>query len=434
MRRRKYSLAVTVLTAATLLFSAAARAVDQETILHTFTNGSDGGRPSAGFISDAAGNLYSTTSEGGAFGFGTVFEMTPASGGGWTETVLYNFSGSPDGAWPAGGLTFDAAGNLYGTTALGGTSVNCNGGCGTVFKLTPASSGWTETVLHNFGGGNGEYPNGGVVLDASGNLYGAVGQGGAKSGCGGYSCGLIFGLQPTSSGYTAKTLYTFTGGDDGWEPNSGVVLGTDGSLYGTAGAGGAYSWGTIFKLSPTSGNWHLSVLHAFTGGGDGGGPLGSLTFDASNNIYGVTDTGGNLACAPYGCGVVFKLSPASSGGWPESVLHAFAGGNQGGYPHSGVIFDAAGNLYGTASTLGSGQYGTVFKLTHGANGGWIEGVLHSFGANKAGGWFPVFDLLLDATGNLYGATPSGGSFVGAACDNVGCGTVFELSTSSAEGR
>jgi hypothetical protein len=241
-------------------------------------------------------------------------------------------------------------------------------------------------------------------------------------------------LQPTSSGYTAKTLYTFTGGDDGWEPSFGVVLGADGSLYGAAGGGGAYSWVTIFKLSPTSGNWHLSVLHAFTGGTDGGGPFGSLTFDSSNNIYGVTDEGGNLACAPYGCGLVFKLTPASSGGWRESVLHAFAGGNQGGYPHAGVIFDVDGNLYGTTSTLGSGQYGTVFKLTRGAKGGWIEGVLHSFGADQAGGWFPSFDLLLDATGNVYSTTVVGGSFVGANCINVGCGIVFKLSPVTAKTR
>lgn len=432
MRHKVFSLVVTV--TATLLFSVSlAHAFDKETILHTFTNGSDGGRPSGALIFDAAGNLYSTTSQGGAFGYGTVFELTRASGGGWTETVLYNFSGSPDGSSPAGNLTFDQAGNLYGTTATGGASLNCSGGCGTVFKLTPTSGGWTESVLYNFNGiPDGEYPNGGVVLDASGNLYGAVGLGGPAGGCGGWTCGLIFELQSTSSGYSESTLYTFTGGNDGWQPDYGVVLGPDGSLYGGALGGGAYSFGTIFKLSPASGSWQLSVLHAFTGGTDGGTPLGLLTFDASNNIYGVTDEGGNLTCSTYGCGVVFKLSPASSGGWRESVLHAFAGGNQGGYPHAGVVSDAAGNLYGTTGSFGSGQYGTVFKLTRGAKGGWIEGVLHSFGTNKAGGWFPVFGLLLDATGNVYGTTLGGGSFLGAACDNVGCGTVFELSSVSAK--
>jgi uncharacterized repeat protein (TIGR03803 family) len=225
-----------------------------EKVLHSF-NDTDGAYSSAGLIFDKNGNLYGTTLEGGdygcsASGCGTVFELTPTAGGGWTETVLLNFNGS-DGSGPQAGLIFDAAGNLYGTTVGGGT--NCPPfGCGTVFELTPtAGGGWTEKVLHSFGNGtDGANPFAGLIFDAAGNLYGTT-YGGGTYRCGASGCGTAFELTPAAGGsWTETVLYSFSRGNDGFEPEAGLIFDSAGNLYGTTAVGGTYDGGTVFELTP----------------------------------------------------------------------------------------------------------------------------------------------------------------------------------------
>jgi uncharacterized repeat protein (TIGR03803 family) len=419
--------AVLAIIAATL-FVTSTWAAAQERVLLNF-NGQDGRLPQAGLIFDAAGNLYGTTEGGGtgsncgAFGCGTVFELTPAAGGGWTETVLYSFGGSPDGADPLAGLIFDAAGNLYGTTGAGGTY-----DYGTVFELTPAAGGgWTETVLHNFNYNvtDGYYPYAGLILDAAGNLYGTTSQGGTY----GYGWGTVFELTPAAGGgWTEKVLHSFPdyNGTDGTSPYAGLIFDAAGNLYGTTSQGGTYIFrGTVFELTPAAGGgWTETVLHSFGNGADADSPQAGLIFDAAGNLYGTTVEGGTGSNCIFGCGTVFELTPAAGGGWTEKVLYSFnANGTDGYYPYAGLIFDAAGNLYGTTryggTSSGCAPYGcgTVFELTPAAGGTWTETVLHNFG-NGTDGATPLAGLIFDAAGNLYGTTSSGGTY--------GYGTVFEL--------
>ena len=333
----------------------------KESVLYTFTGGNDGRKPYAGLIFDQAGNLYGTTSGAGTYGHGVVFKLTPKSDGSWTESVLYSFTGGNDGFAPFAGLIFDRAGNLYGTT-FGGGIFNCGGGgCGVVFKLTPNADGsWTESVLHSFLASDGTYPEAGLIFDAAGNLYGTTISGGADNG------GTVFKLTPKSDGsWTESVLYSFTGGNDGRESRAGVIFDQAGSLYGTTQLGGS-GVGVVFKLTPNAnGGWTEKVLHQFTGGKDGAGPVAGVIFDQAGSLYGTTTEGGNLNCGSgRGCGVVFKLTPNSNGGWTESVLHAFID-RAGAFPWAGVIFDAAGNLYGTTygDRLSGTPPGSVFEIT-----------------------------------------------------------------------
>src|SRR5271167_1758353 len=324
-------------------------------VLHNFNdNGTDGYYPYASLIFDAAGNLYGTTSFGGAYGYGTVFELTPTAGGGWTETVLHSFGNGTDGAEPYASLIFDAAGNLYGTTQYGGIYH-----VGTAFELTPtAGGGWTATVLYNFGSRSGS-------------------------------------------------------GTDGYWPSS-LILDAAGNLYGTTQRGGTYSWGIAFELTPAGGSWTETVLHSFGNGTDGLWPQARLIFGATGNLYGTTQFGGT-----HGVGTVFELTPTADGGWTEQVLHNFgSSGTDGAFTQAGLIFDAAGNLYGTTFEGGSYILGTVFELTPTAGGGWTETVLHSFG-NGTDGAYPYASLIFDAVGNLYGTTQHGGTYN--FCSG-GCGT------------
>jgi len=341
------------------------------TMLYQFTGGADGDGPMAGVIRDAAGNLYGTTNGGGSLacggggGCGVVFKLAPNADGTWTESVLYSFTGTGGGT-PSAGLIFDGAGNLYGTTPSG-ASPTCSA-CGVVFKLAPNADGtWTESVLHTF---IGTGPSG-LIFDGAGNLYGTTALGGS---CG--WCGVVFKLAPNADGsWTESVLHAFTG-PDGASPRTGLIFDSAGNLYGTTGDGGTSTacylgCGVVFKLAPNpDGTWTESVLHSFTGT-DGLAPLAELTFDAAGNLYGTTYFGGGTRCAgeapieqgavapPPGCGVVFKLTPTSSG-WSETVLRAFLG--QARYPESPVIFDPKGNLYGT-TFLGTGNNGVVFKIT-----------------------------------------------------------------------
>jgi len=327
---------------------------------------------------DQAGNLYGTTSSGGLSecyeffpGCGTVFELKPpetpclSAPCPWTEIVLHTFTGGSDGAFPAeGDLIFDQAGNLYGTTEDGGLSEGCDFGCGTVFKLSPSGSGWTETILYSFAGGNdGEGPIAGLVFDRAGNLYGTTVDGGLPN-CGVYpGCGTVFELSPSGSGWTESVLYRFAGGDDGWLPAGGVILDSAGNIYGTTQLGGESGAGTVFELSPSNGHWTKEILYSFRGES---GPEDSLVMDGEGSLYGTSYAAG--AGDGHGdAGVVFKLMPNASGQWTYTSLHDFACTTRtcpdGSAPTGNVIFDSNGNLYGT--TTGGGRTGSTNDVAAG---------------------------------------------------------------------
>jgi uncharacterized repeat protein (TIGR03803 family) len=386
-----------------------------EQSLYNFAGGADPKSPYAGLVFDKAGNLYGTTQSGGANGQGTVFEVTHNSDGSWTETILYSFTGSADGAQPSAGLIFDASGNLYGTTNFGGSG-NCNMGCGTVFKLTPASGGWTETVLYTFtGSGDGREPYARLLSDPAGNLYGTTLFGGNVNSACTTGCGTVFKLTPASGGWTESVLYAFTGAADGASPYAALRIDPAGNLYGTTYAAGAYGSGAVFKLSPGSSNWTESVLHAFRGAHDGKYSYGDVILDAAGNVYGTAFQGGSQ-----GYGVVFELMPSSKG-WQEKVLHSF-GNAPSANPVAGLVMDPAGNLYGTTFAGGNqtscgATCGTLFKLAPTSTGVWTYTAIHVFG-HGTDGYHPSGDLILDAAGNMYGTTQAGGA--------QGSGLVFEI--------
>jgi uncharacterized repeat protein (TIGR03803 family) len=249
-------------------------------VLHSFTGGADGANPVSGLLRDPAGNLYGTTVNGGASNAGTVFKLDPSG----AETVLYSFTGGTDGGNPAAGLVQDAAGNLYGTTAEGGdTSCFKPSGCGTIFELDKAG---LETVLHSFTGApDGEFPGAGLVRDTAGNLYGTTTNGGAGTLCVS-SCGTVFKLDSTG---TETVLYRFTGGADGGNPDAGLVRDAAGNLDGTTIGGGAHNDGTVFELGIAGTE---TVLYSFTGQRGGSQPRAGLLRDSAGNLYGTTEFGG----------------------------------------------------------------------------------------------------------------------------------------------
>jgi uncharacterized repeat protein (TIGR03803 family) len=320
----------------------------KETVLHSFVGTpTDGQSPYAGLVRDAAGNLYGTTLSGGASDFGTVFKLDTTG----TETVLHSFVGSPtDGQYTQGVLVRDSAGNLYGTTLNGGSSSNCSGGCGTVFKLDTTG---TETVLHSFVGSptDGANPFAGLLRDAAGNLYGTTAYGGNKTAyfCA-FGCGTVFKVDTTGA---ETVLHNFIGGRaDGTTPTGGLVRDAAGNFYGTTRQGGSFSKGTVFKLDTTGTE---TLLHSFTGHPDGWEPEVGLVRDAAGNLYGTTYKGGASVK-----GMVFKVDATGA----ETVLYSFHGGAEGWLPEAGLIQDAAGNLYGTTTQGGTYGDGTVFKLSH----------------------------------------------------------------------
>lgn len=321
-----------------------------------------GGCPMAPVVFDANGNLYGTAVAGGlpgctvwvGYGCGVVFELTPNSDGTWSESVLYTFTGGADGANPFAGLILDTAGNLYGTTANGGTR-----GYGVVFKLTPGSGGnWTESVLHSFvGGEDGAYPEASVIFDAAGNLYGTT-PGGA------HGLGVVFKLAPNPDGSWSESVIR-TGDKYGSNPYGGLIFDQAGYLYGTVSTDQISGWGNggIFRLTPNpEGPWAVQFLYRFVpGGSNGANPQATLTFDSEGNLYGTTVNGGIVNCgnwSQYGCGTVFQLQPAN-GRWTERVIHRFVGGEADGYPYAGVTFDKAGNLYGAAQWA----FGDIFEIS-----------------------------------------------------------------------
>jgi uncharacterized repeat protein (TIGR03803 family) len=345
----------------------------QETILHSFRRGGkDGSVPYASLVMDGAGNLYGTTSAGGGHqnecggeftGCGTVFELSPTKGG-WRETILYNFPNFKDGKYPASALALDSAGNLYGTTYYGGINT-CAGGvgrCGVVFKVSHGSRGWHESVIYNFCSlsncADGSNPDGPVILDRSGNLYGEALLGGDPSCNDG--CGTVFRLTPSKSGWKADVIYSFTGQTDGEEPFAGLVLDRAGNLYGKNGGSVEAPGGSIFELKHSKAGWQLTTLHNFDFGKGGDVPNGPLTLDKAGNIYGTTGYGGS-GMGVNGNGVVFKLVPFRGDRWKEKLLYTFpADCSSGCNSSAGVIRDGRGNVYGTSGLAGS--YGAVFEV------------------------------------------------------------------------
>jgi uncharacterized repeat protein (TIGR03803 family) len=390
-----------------IMVSLGARAQVRYENLHTFTrNGAGGSGVSAGLILDQEGNLYGTAESGGSADFGTVFKLSSDGSGGWRETVLFNFTGAKTGYSPVGGLVFDQAGNLYGTTSGGGSK---NGG--TVYKLSHDANGkWTESLLHNFAGGqDGSYPVASLIFDQAGNLYSTTFRGGSNN-CAD-ACGTVFELSPTSGrAWTEKILYRFCSQkhcSDGNLPYGTVVFDNAGNLYGTTGDGGlncgnGLGCGVVYELSPSSsGTWTETVLHAFCAEKDcpdGLYPLdnSSLIFDQAGNLYGTTEMGGKNQA-----GTVFELSPGSNGTWTEKILHSFKG-TDGDDPYAGVIFDKSGNLYGTTFEGGSGGGGVAYALAPNSNGGWDDVILHNFDDNP--GAIVWSALVIDSQGNLYGTT------------------------------
>jgi len=369
-------------------FSAGNALASNEKILHTFTTG-DGSYPVAGLIADPSGNLYGTTRYGGANGQGTVFELTNSKGV-WNETILYSFAGGDDGASPSGSVVFDTAGNLYGTTRLGGPDND-----GTVFKLARVNGEWKESVLYSFTGGNdGGSPQ--AALTIVGNaLIGTTPGGGANGN------GTVFGLRMVNGQWQEEVLYSFVGGSsDGAYPYSTLILDKAGNIYGTTESGGPNQAGSVFELSQSGSKWNEKVLYFFTGNLDGGSVNAGVIFDKAGNLYGTTTSGGN-----YNSGTIFELTN-SNGTWKESVLYNFTGGNDGGFPYDAPVLDQNGNLFGTTFNGGLYGYGTVFQLTPSA-GAWTETVLHTFAAGSDGA-LPLASVLIYKNG-LFGVTTEGGS-------------------------
>jgi uncharacterized repeat protein (TIGR03803 family) len=384
----------------TLVATASAQAA-HEKILHDFTYVPQGEYPQASLIADAAGNLYGTTELGGRFGYGAIFELTRGKNDTWSENILYSFTNGADGGIPVAGLVFDKAGNLYGATIYGGAPTGYSG-FGVVFELSPGKGGkWTENVLHSFAGypNDGQKPFASLIFDGAGNLYGTTEDGGA------YHGGTVFELTPGSNGiWTEKILYTFTGGADGGTPTASLIFDPAGNLYGTTQNGGnpgcpyyQGGCGTVFRLAPNGGGtWSETVLHSFNFT-DGADPLSNLVFDKAGNLYGDTPEGPDLTCGGGGCGLVFRLTPNSDGSWTESIIYDFEGGSDGIEPVGGLILSAAGDLYGTTQYGGGSDScrngcGTVFELTPGSKGDWTEKEIHRFSMPAHGQNYGIYPV------------------------------------------
>jgi uncharacterized repeat protein (TIGR03803 family) len=330
--------------------------------IYSFAGGDDGASPQGRVMFGPDGALYGNTSAGGSqsrcsgFGCGTLYRLRPPLSAPrsviapWSETVVHRFTGGADGLHPQGDLTFDPQGNIYGTTVAGGDF-----NWGTIYKVTPAGGGWTQSVLFSARNDeSGAEPSGGVVRDAAGNLYGTF-----QFSLGGY--GTVFQLSPSGSGYTEQTIHSFAfSPDDGVEPIGGLIMDSAGHLFGTTLYGGiTIGGGAVFEMSPGGGGWAYQNIYGFLDGD--GGPVDKLYMDAAGNLYGTA-----LSAGAFGLGSVFKLTP-TVGGWEYTSLYDFCPGGfpcvDGYFPMSNVVIDAAGNLYGTASRGGAGGFGVVWKIT-----------------------------------------------------------------------
>jgi hypothetical protein len=452
MRQREYltfrnvSLA---LTATFLLLTVADSALAQpalERVIHRFTGGSDGAFLSAGLAADENGNLFGVF-PGGPYcateSCGNVFELVPPATeeGEWTKIVIHTFKGGEnDGAEPHGGLIFDKAGNLYGTTLLGGSS---SYGCGTAFQLSPPSSpgaAWHERILFSFpcevsvGG-----PLSSLIFDSRGNLYGVSPWGGPNQ-ClipQNAGCGVVFELSPptTHSGEWSETIlheFAYDNGD-AFYPLGGLVADRTGALYGTTVLGGSHRHGSIYRLVRDHGVWSESIIYDFPGT-QVGGPTSGLIVDGSGNLYGTAENlkhfkNSTLCPSTVECGEVFELSPplVVGGSWTKKILHTFTGGRDGATPQGNLLIDKAGNLYGAAMLGGlknsnTNNNGTIFKLSPPteAGGDWTETTLHEFGGGTYNdGTWPLGGLI-QVQGKFYGTTFQGGAPLGV------WGTAFSL--------
>jgi hypothetical protein len=375
-----------------------------EKILYSFTGSTDGSSPQSGLAIDSEGNLFGTTAGGGSGAScpcGTVFELSPGLNGTWTESVIHSFDNGPtDANNPFSQPVFDSKGNLFGTALFGGA--NFQGG---VYELSPQANGiWSETLVYSFtGGADGGSPySSRLTLDTAGSIYGTTAGGGI------YGSGVVFELVAGANGnFTEKVLHSFTGDSDGGNPYaSSLVFDGSGNLYGIARGGGAHDYGVVFVLMPQSdGTWSEKVVYAFTGADGDANPVGGLFLDNKGRAYGAASD-------------VFELVLGGGGIWSKNNLHNFTGTPDGAFPEAALISDRAGNLYGTTNS-GGAHFGTVFELFPGAGGKWNERILHRFLDNGTDGLFPNWSpLAIDASGNLYGTTPSGGT--------KNAGIVFEV--------
>jgi uncharacterized repeat protein (TIGR03803 family) len=371
---------------ALLLIAALPAQSQTETTLYTFTGGSDGGKPASTLIFDKVGNLYGTTQTGGA-GFGTVFELSPDGHGGWTESVLYAFTGGTDGSEPGyAPLIFDAAGNLYGTTYMGGAKRQ-----GVVFELTPAEGSWKETVLYSFVGSkkDGGNPEGAIVMDGAGNIYGTTVHGAGTRGA-------VYELSPAGGGaWTERVLYGVEASD------GGLAMDGVGDLFGTS------RDKKIFELSPNGkGGFNAIVVYTFL---DGEIPQGTLAFDGRGSLYGTAYPGGE-----FGGGTVYRLTPGKNG-WNEETLESLQRHSPDPFhPLSGVVVDGSGNVFGTTVSGGTARDGTLFELVP-TGRSYTLNILWNFNGDGAD---PHGGLVRDGAGNLYGTAYFGG--------HENAGTVVEV--------
>lgn len=389
------------------------------TSIYSFTGGSDGAFPQGRLVlSSSTGVLYGATYSGGTYGWGTVYQLTPGTGGVWTQKVLYNFTGGNDGANPPAGLVLGPNTVLYGTTYQGGST-----GYGTVFQVAPIGGGvWKQTTLYTFkGGSDGANPQGSLTRSTSGVLYGTTYNGGTQG------LGTVFSLTPGTGGaWTERVLHSFQGGTDGANPQATLALSSQAVLYGTTYAGGTAGWGTVFSLIPGAGGvWTEKILYSFTGQADGGGPAAGVTLAPTTGVlYGTTFWGGNVVSgcplAGYinGCGVVYQVVPSAGGNWTQSVLYTFAGPPaDGAHPYQNLTLTSAGKLWGTGFSGGSSlnicftaSYvgcGNAFLLAPPATqgGAWTYNKMHNFIGNDGGG---PEGVILNSTGAAFGATYVGG--------------------------
>jgi len=405
MRYPKASYIFIAVLVLTILFFASSMSAATYRVLHTFGNAPDGAGLYGRLAIDANGNLYGATSGGGAYSEGTVFELSPVGGGKWNETIIHSFCADypqcSDGALPMSGLSLDAAGNLYGPTRQ------------EVFKLVPGPDSWNLSLIHNEGS------NADLTIDGAGNLYGEIGLGNCNG-------GEIMKLKPPpDSGYwISKDLYDFCLHNNQWSkgigPNHGLTWDAAGNLYGVTDAGGKANFGVVFQLERTPSGWKQHVLHSFGGAPDGEFVQGGVVLDSAGRVYGSTEHGGTGCGGGQGCGTLYQLSKQPDGHWKEKILYDFPNTKNGATPVGTLAIDAAGSLYGVGGggggPCGGGGCGVVFKLLHNPDDSFTYQVLHRFQGTD--GLAPVAGVILDAKGNIYGTTSTGGK--------GGYGVVFKI--------